>query len=189
MIIQKIRRLYWIICNCLILWQKKVLYGSNLRINGKIFISGKKRAVSIGDNVIINTDKRYNPIGGDIRTVFYTIGDGKIRIGNNVGISNSALVARDEINIEDNVLIGGGCRIYDNDFHSVHYQNRTNDIDVKSEKILIREGAFIGAGSIILKGVVVGKHSVIGAGSVVTRNIPDNQIWGGNPAKFIRNIG
>ena len=48
--------------------------------------------------------------------------------------------------------------------------------------------AFIGAHSIVLKGVTIGKHSVIGAGSVVTKNIPDNEVWAGNPARFIRRL-
>ena len=47
---------------------------------------------------------------------------------------------------------------------------------------------FIGANSIILKGVTIGERSIIGAGSVVTKNIPDDEIWAGNPAKFIRKI-
>ena len=52
----------------------------------------------------------------------------------------------------------------------------------------IKENVFIGAHSIILKGVVIGENSIIGAGSVVTKSIPSNQIWAGNPAKYIRNV-
>lgn len=52
--------------------------------------------------------------------------------------------------------------------------------------VTIREGAFIGAHCVILKGVTIGKNAVVGAGSVVTKSIPDNEIWAGNPAKFIR---
>ena len=63
-----------------------------------------------------------------------------------------------------------------------------NDTDIKSAPVLIKEGAFIGAHSIILKGVTIGKHSIIGAGSVVTKSIPDGEIWAGNPARFIRKI-
>ena len=54
--------------------------------------------------------------------------------------------------------------------------------------VIIEDNVFIGARSIILKGVTIGRNSIVGAGSVVTKSIPSNQIWGGNPAKFIRNI-
>ena len=52
--------------------------------------------------------------------------------------------------------------------------------------MIIKDNVFIGARCLILKGVVVGENSIIGAGSVVTKNIPDNEIWAGNPAKFIK---
>ena len=54
--------------------------------------------------------------------------------------------------------------------------------------ILIKEGAFIGARSIILKGVTIGRHSVVGAGYVVLKDVPDNCIVAGNPAKIIKNL-
>lgn len=52
----------------------------------------------------------------------------------------------------------------------------------------IKEGAFIGVNTIITKPVIIGKCSVVGAGSVVTKDIPDYEVWAGNPAKFIRSI-
>ena len=58
----------------------------------------------------------------------------------------------------------------------------------KTKPIIIKEGAFIGGCSIVLKGANVGIHSVIGAGSVVTGIIPDGEIWGGSPARFIRRV-
>jgi acetyltransferase-like isoleucine patch superfamily enzyme len=54
--------------------------------------------------------------------------------------------------------------------------------------ITIRSNAFIGSGSIVLGGLTIGKASIVAAGSVVTRSVPDQQIWGGNPAKFIRKL-
>jgi len=54
--------------------------------------------------------------------------------------------------------------------------------------VIIEDNVFIGAHSLILKGVIIGENSIIGAGSVVTKSIPANQIWGGNPSKFIRNL-
>jgi acetyltransferase-like isoleucine patch superfamily enzyme len=53
---------------------------------------------------------------------------------------------------------------------------------------VICDNVFIGAHSIVLKGVTIGENSIIGSGSVVTKSIPANQIWAGNPAKIIRNI-
>ena len=68
---------------------------------------------------------------------------------------------------------------------------REFNVDMTQKKmanVTIEHDAFIGAGSIILKGVTIGACSVIGAGSVVTKNIPPNEIWAGNPAKFIRKL-
>ena len=68
-----------------------------------------------------------------------------ITIGDNTGISNSALVAVDSIAIGNNVLIGGNCKIYDNDFHSLDFNERmgTVDLGVKHAPVVIKDGAFI----------------------------------------------
>ena len=58
----------------------------------------------------------------------------------------------------------------------------------KVAPVIIKDNAFIGAGSIILKGTIIGMNSIVAAGSVVTKSIPDNEIWGGNPAKFIKKV-
>lgn len=57
-----------------------------------------------------------------------------------------------------------------------------------SKPIVIKRGAFIGASTIILKGVTVGVYSVVAAGTIVTKNIPDGELWGGAPAHFIKKI-
>jgi acetyltransferase-like isoleucine patch superfamily enzyme len=54
--------------------------------------------------------------------------------------------------------------------------------------VVIKDNAFKGAYSIVLKGVIIGENSIIGAGLVVTKSVPNNQIWAGSPAKFIREI-
>ena len=90
------------------------------------------------------------------------------------------------------VLMGGGIKIYSSDFHSLDYMHRRSiDIDKQNKKsspIHIGNDVFIGAGSTILKGVTIGDRSIIGAGSVVTKSIPSDEIWAGNPAKFIRKV-
>lgn len=159
--------------------------GKNFSCIGRLIIQGHGD-YHIGDNVYIISKETLNPIGGG-RTVLQTLGNGCIRIGNNVGISHVVLCAMNKIEIGDDVLLGAGVKVYDNDFHSVEYLHRMEkpDTHIRSEAVNIKKGAFIGAHSIILKGVVIGEHSVIGAGSVVTKDVPDKEIWAGNPAKRV----
>lgn len=126
-----------------------------------------------------------------IHTSKYT-GGGVLEIGDNSGISNTAITVAEKVTIGNNVLIGSGCKIYDYDFHPIEPEYRygiSADFHRSRRKpIVIKDGAFIGGHSIILKGSVIGKDSIIGAGSVVSGNIPDGEIWAGNPAQFIRKI-
>ena len=167
----------------------KIKIGKNTKINGSLFLKGRG-SIEVGENVIINSDYIFNPIGGATFTSLVVEKDAKLIIKDNVGLSNSAIYCSKSIIVEEFVLIGGGCKIYDSDFHSVNLNDRKNNPEtgVKSAEVLICTGAFIGAGSLILKGVKIGKNSVIGAGSVVSKNVPSNEIWAGNPAKFIKKI-
>ncbi|WP_160725765.1 acyltransferase [Bacillus sp. USDA818B3_A] len=160
----------------------------DLKIYGQINIRGKN--IKFGKGIRIHSSKKSNVIGGDTQTVFKTISKGQILIGDNCGISNSTFISQSMIKIDNNVMIGGSCKFYDTDFHSIDYQSRmaVPDVTVVSKPIHIEEGVFIGAHSIILKGVTIGKYSVIGAGSVVASNIPEGEIWAGNPAKFIKRV-
>ena len=166
---------------------RKIKYVKFPQINGVVVIRGDGR-FEFGKDIKINSKFSINPVGLSQYSAFYSMPNARIRIGNNVGISNSLIYARLDIEIEDNVLIGGGCQILDNDFHSIDYFDRIEkgDCSIISKPIVIKQGAFIGANSIILKGVTVGERSVIAAGSIVTKNIPSDEIWGGNPAVFIK---
>ncbi len=168
---------------------KKYHVGKNLTTYGLIFMRGKGR-VTIGNDVTITSCRETNPIGGDVRTIIYAKDGGTIMIGNHVGMSNVTLVAAKSITVEDDVMLGGGCKVYDNDFHSVDYTERmmSPDPGIKCAAVHIKQGAFIGAHSIILKGVTIGERSVVGAGSVVTKDIPAGEVWAGNPAKLLRKL-
>lgn len=115
-----------------------------------------------------------------------------LTIGDNVGLSCVAISCFSSIDIGDNVKIGAGVHIFDTDFHSLDYYERrvaeSDSLKSKKKPIVIGNDVFIGAMTIILKGVTIGQRSIIGAGSVVTKSIPADEIWGGNPAKFIRKI-
>ncbi len=177
------------IWNYLMLKIVKAEYVKFPYIIGTIGVRGTKGKVYIGSNVTINSIKWMNPVGLSSSTYLCVEPGAIIKIGNNVGISNALISARSEIIIEDDVLIGGGCQILDNDFHSLDYNIRRTDLDqlnICSAPVIIRKGAFIGTGSIVLKGVEIGEQSIIAAGSVVSKNIPPFEIWGGNPAKFLK---
>lgn len=164
-------------------------YGKKMNIHGKIHRRGRGKLV-LGDNVTINSSKKSNFLGGNDYTTLYVNKGKTLSIGSRVGISNSTIICYDSINIEDDVFIGADVKIYDTDFHSLEYSARVSNINdiPKAKPILIKKGAFIGAHSIVLKGVTIGEHSIVGAGSVVSKDIPDNEIWAGNPAKFIKRV-
>lgn len=151
-----------------------------------------KGSFTIGKNFKMNSGKYHNMIGRQQPCYFIVGKNGELKIGNNVAISCSAIVCHNKVEIGDDVKIGGNVVIYDTDFHSLNYleRNVTPEIinNVKTAPVIIKEGAFIGAHCIILKGVSIGKNSIVGAGSVVTKSIPDNQVWAGNPVRFIRSI-
>lgn len=161
----------------------------NLNIIGLIALSNSGN-ISIGSGTKINSSKYKNLIGGDTRTSIVVQKGAKLNIGKNVKISNSAFQCFNSISIGDNVMIGGSCKIWDTDFHSINPEVRkvTPNDGANTAPIFIKENVFIGGFSIILKGVTIGENSIIAAGSVVTKNVPSNEIWGGNPAEFIRKI-
>ena len=137
---------------------------------------------------IINSDFVSNMVGLYQRSIIVARYGGKISIGSGCGISGSTIYAMKEITIGDNVLIGGNCKIIDNDFHPLPASQRIDQKveDIKKRPITIGDGCFIGANSIILKGTTLGKNCVVGAGSVVSGTFPDNVIIAGNPARIIK---
>lgn len=155
----------------------------------RLMTGEKNGRLVIGKNFKCNNKVTSNSIGLIQPCVFNIATTGaEIKIGENVGISGSTINATKCITIGNNVLIGSGCIITDTDSHPINWQDRVNNENnnTKSLPIVIEDNVFIGARSIILKGVTIGKNSVIGAGSVVTKSIPANCIAGGNPAKVIK---
>lgn len=188
MIKQVLKNKFFYFINYFALSSQKVNF-KRFYIKGKIKVVNKGY-IELGNFFRANSGQKHNPIGGDNALRLATTSSGSIIFGNNVKISNSAIYSTISIRIEDDVMIGGGCKIYDTDFHSLDLKDRLKELDpnVISKPIIIMKGVFIGAHSIILKGVTIGDNSIIGAGSVVTKSIPGKEIWAGNPAKFIKKI-
>lgn len=165
------------------------LMGTPKAIRGVLTIrSCRKGSISIGKDVVINSGKKYNLVGNEFRTILRTIQNGNIKIGDRVGISNTAIVSASQITIEDDVMIGSNCKIWDTDFHPIMFEDRMNHDSEGgvTKPIYIKKGAFLGADVMVLKGVTIGERAVIGAGSVVSKDIPNDEIWAGNPAVKIR---
>lgn len=95
------------------------------------------------------------------------------------------------ISIHDNVVCASGVCFINHDV-SVHRTAKRfgldrDDID-KVGSIELYENCFVGAHTILMPNCSVGRNSVVGAGSIVTKRIPDNEVWAGNPAHFIMSI-
>ena len=108
----------------------------------------------------------------------------RMTIGKNIIINKGAtFISPGKVEIEDNVLIGPEVKIatVDHDF-----SNRHNLMHFA--KVTIRNNAWVGIGAIILPGVTIGRNAVVAAGAVVTKDVPDNAVVAGNPAKLIKMI-
>ncbi len=116
---------------------------------------------------------------------FYTNFGRHISIGKNVFINHAcSFLDLGGITIEDQVLIGPRVNLVTEN-HPIDPSQRKN-LDLKS--ILLKRNAWIGAGATILPGVTIGENSIVAAGAVVNKDVPDNTIVGGIPAKPIRSI-
>jgi len=146
--------------------------------------------LSIGDDCRMNSGFLCNPVGGSLRMGVWIGPGASLSIGHRVGISNSTIVCMDNITIEDDVFIGGDCKIYDTDFHSLSAAQRIRPPDrgARTAPVVVKARAFIGGHSLILKGTTIGEEAVIGAASVVTGDVPSREVWAGNPARFLRRL-
>lgn len=120
-------------------------------------------------------------IGENCNICAHTLIEGDVVIGNHVTIK-SGVYLWDGTRIEDHVFIGPNATF-------------TNDLMPRSkvypEKFLgitIRQGASIGANATLLPGITIGRNAMIGAGAVVTKDVPDNAVMVGNPARITRYI-
>ncbi|MBR6938444.1 MAG: acyltransferase [Prevotella sp.] len=147
--------------------------------------------INIGNNFICRSGVR-ETIDNSVCSKIIVKEGAILEIGNNVGISNTSIICTKSIRIGDYVKIGAGTLIMDSNFHSIDWKLRMSDkertIIPPPREITINNHVFIGARCIINKGVSIGTHSIIAAGSVVLGNIPPDELWGGNPAKFIKKI-
>ena len=138
-------------------------------------------------------------IGKDTDIWQFTVVLENALIGNNCNINSHCFIENDVIignytTIKCGVYLWDGIELGDHVFIGPNV-TFTNDKYPRSkvypdafQKIVVKNGASIGAGSVVLGGVTIGENAMIGAGSVVTKDIPAGELWLGNPAKFVRKI-
>ncbi|MDM8159709.1 sugar O-acetyltransferase [Labilibaculum sp. K2S] len=120
-----------------------------------------------------------------IQVPFYINIGSFTRIGKNVFINNACtFLDMGGITIDDNVLIGPKVNL----ITEGHPLNPAERQALFVKPIVIKRNAWIGAGATILPGVTVGENSVVAAGAVVNKDVPDNTVVGGVPAKVIKTI-
>lgn len=112
-----------------------------------------------------------------------------VRIGKNCKISSHTFICEGVV-IEDNVFIGHNVT-----FINDRYPRATNkeghpqtDKDWDCLPTLVKKGASIGSSATVLGGLMVGENAIVGAGSMVTKNVPANTIFAGNPARFFKRL-
>lgn len=181
-----VNKIYYLCLNFLRLKIYRVNYKTFPRIAGDLIIINRGICF-LGNEVVFNSSIKSNLVGLFKPCTITILNGAELRIGNYTGFSGVSIYCSCNISIGNYCNFGGNTSIWDTDFHPINYIERRVTIDgAKRKAIIIGDDVFIGANVIILKGVTIGNRSIIGAGSVITVNIPDDEIWAGNPAKFIR---
>lgn len=111
------------------------------------------------------------------------------RIGNNCKISSHTFIC-EGVDIEDDVFVGHGVTFINDTFPRATNPGGAlqTEEDWRVERTLVKKGASIGSGATILSNVTIGEKAIIGAGSVVTKDVPPNTVFAGNPARFLREV-
>ena len=175
--------------NRMILKTHDAILGKNVQIPGKVSWSICGGQIKIGDNFYFSSGDGVNPIASNLQGAIFLENGASLKIGNNVGMSSTRMWVHDSVTIGDNVKVGACVLITDTDAHPMNYEvRRTSNEGTKSAPIVIEDDVWVGAHSIILKGVTIGARSRIGAGSVVTKSIPADCVAAGNPCKVIKTL-
>ena len=165
--------------------------GRGLEVRGPLRLHVHRTAsIRIGDHCRIRSGFAGNPVGGSSRMAFWVGPGARLDLGDRVGLSNSTIVCQRSVRVEDDVFLGGDCKVYDTDFHSLLAAVRAcpGNPGARTAPVVIRRAAFVGGHSIVLKGVTIGEEAVIGAGSVLRTDVPPHEVWAGNPAGYVRGL-
>lgn len=161
---------------------------AELNINGKIYLGYNLRKNSMAETYLKLHDRAKMYVNGEFKAFYQSsievFQDGLLELGNSYINSGCIISCGKHITIGDGCAIARNVAIYDSDFHMIQDQYGTCQNPASS--IRIGNHVWIGVGAILLKGITVGDGAVIGAGTVVTRDVPENSMVVGAPAKVIK---
>ncbi len=145
-----------------------VKLGRNVRVHAFVNLYG----CEIGDDTSIGT--------------FVEIQKG-VKIGARCKIQSHTFIC-EGVTIEDEVFVGHGVNFVNDLFPraTTREGRRQTDVDWQPVPTLVKRGASVGSGAVLLGGVVVGESAIVGAGAVVTKDVPAGAVVAGNPARVIR---
>ena len=168
-----------------------VCWSSSPTLCGRPFVSRSAGStILFGRTVFLDSSRHNNPLGGEKPCVLRTMtSTARLILGDRVGLSSSTIVSGSSIEIGEDTILGAGSMVLDNDFHALGPGfSWLTEYSKNSKPVKIGRGCFIGARSIILKGVTLGDRVIIGAGSVVTKDVPAYSIAAGNPARIVGTV-
>lgn len=154
-------------------------------VDGNFCCINNKGSIIVGSNVQFISE----PNGSIFKVALSTyFPDSELFIGSNSKLQGVVIHCNEKITIGNNCLLAPGVILCDNNSHrvSVNYEERMKS--PASAPIVLEDNVWIGMNSIVLKGIAIGENSIVAAGSVVTKNLPANGLYGGNPAKLIKRL-
>ncbi len=172
-------------------WFNGVEWGKGWKLYGKPVLQRHAGSIiSVGPALSLRSSLTSNPLGPNHPVIICTWkSNASIQVGSHFAMTGGTICAAERITIGNHVAIGANSTIIDTDFHPVAYEMRLDDSSAgECKPVKIGDHVFIGMNCIILKGVALGNGCVIAAGSVVTKDVPEGVVAGGNPAKIISTI-
>lgn len=119
-----------------------------------------------------------------IRPLFCKLGGVKINNPKKVWVGEGVIF---DTTHPENIILEDGCGVTARCIILTHFKD-TKTRSFQNGIVRIKEGAFVGCNVVICKPVTIGRKAIVGAGSIVLCDIPDNELWAGNPARFIKKL-
>jgi len=146
-------------------------------------------SIHIGDHCNFASASWYNPVGINRKCMIATIAEhAVIKIGQDCGFSGTVIASAEKIHIGNRVRFGANTTITDTDWHPVGETERRFLKPARQSPVTIGNDVWLGLNVTVLKGVTIGNGTVVGANSVVNRDLPNNILAAGVPARMRKKL-